>query len=168
MTFFQRILTTTDFSDASRAGVRKAAEIAVEASASVLLVHVWDPVPFAPLTTRGLDVSGQVDAEREVRRSIERALEAVRKNELGDVADVRTEMVLGTSAADAILPPRRAGRDRPHRDEHERPDRARAARDRKRDRSRHPSREVQRAQRAERPNVTESAPSARPTERRSS
>lgn len=42
------ILVATDYSDASRPAITRAAEVAAMSGAKVTLVHVYDPAPFVP------------------------------------------------------------------------------------------------------------------------
>lgn len=103
MRFTQTILVPTDFSEASELAVDAARILALQNDAKVLLVHVFDPVPLAPIATRNVSGAGQQILEADLEASIYEALERLRRERLSDVKDVRTELVLGSNAATTII-----------------------------------------------------------------
>ena len=102
MRLTQTILVPTDFSEASELAVDAARILALQNEAKVLLIHVFDPVPLAPIATRHVGAVGQQHLEADLEASIQEALERLRHEKLGDVQDVRTELVLGSSPANTI------------------------------------------------------------------
>jgi len=98
----QKILVATDFSRASELALEAAAILARQFSASVTLVHCFDPTPFAPLATRNASGADQLAVEQQVEKKIHDELERLRREKLADVADVKVALIVGASAADGI------------------------------------------------------------------
>ena len=102
MAAIRHILTTTDFSPASKPGVEMAVDLARTLGAKLTLVHVFDPAPLAPIATRGDVALDQYVSEQEVEKAIQGALADAEKEFFGDLTDANTEMVEGHDAAIAI------------------------------------------------------------------
>jgi nucleotide-binding universal stress UspA family protein len=102
MSIASHILTSTDFSKASEAGVKRAAEVAKLTGAKVTLIHVFDPSPLAPISTRGFGLSDQLVDEQELEKIIHKELVSMQDTVLSGVQDVEVQVVQGSNAADAI------------------------------------------------------------------
>jgi len=102
MTLAKHILTTTDFSTESEAGVKRAAEVAKLTGAKVTLIHVFDPTPLAPISTRGFELADQLVNEQDLEKAVHAALNSMKDAFLSDVEDAGVHVVQGSNAADAI------------------------------------------------------------------
>lgn len=98
----RHILTTTDFSDASRPGVEMAVDLARTLGARLTLAHVFDPAPLAPIATRGDVLLEQYVSEQEIEKAVDKALSEARRDLLADLPQARTELIRGHDAASAI------------------------------------------------------------------
>lgn len=102
MAEIRHILTTTDFSPASRPGIETAVDLAKTLGARLTLVHVFDPAPLAPIATRGDIAMDQYVSEQEVEKAIQGALDEAQKDMLADLPNARTTMIEGHDASAAI------------------------------------------------------------------
>lgn len=102
MQLSQTILVPTDFSEASELAIEAARILALQNEATVILVHVFDPVPLAPIATRNVTAVGQQQLEADLESSIHEALDALRREKLAEVKTVRTELLLGSNPANVI------------------------------------------------------------------
>lgn len=100
--FASRILVPTDFSETSEVAVEAAAILAKQNDAEVVLVHVHDPAPLAPVATRTVDGTKQFDIENDIEKAIYRALDELEQNKLQGVRKTHKTLLLGSNAADAI------------------------------------------------------------------
>lgn len=103
MTLASHILVATDFSDASRPALGAAVILAKQFGAKLTLAHSFDPSPLAPLATRPVSGAAQLQIEQEMERRITEELERLRKDELSEIADVETELLIGPSPADELV-----------------------------------------------------------------
>lgn len=113
---FKRILLPTDFSDPSRAAIKKAAELATHFSASLYLLHVVSPIPVIdPIAYNYLGMGAEMDTSASMnihlyqqalvesnRKLLEKLHEEIALNEqkvnhlveLGDPAKVINEVAV--------------------------------------------------------------------------
>jgi nucleotide-binding universal stress UspA family protein len=101
---FRRILVTTDFSDTSLEALPVAVEIASHFDAELLLLHVlpvdtptpWDVPPYADFGLASLPLP---EYEAQVRREVERRLEAVASKH-AQAVKIRSLLGRGDAAAE--------------------------------------------------------------------
>ena len=81
----ERIIATTDFTDVSNHAVEVCARLAAESSASVTLLHAYDPVPLGPAVTYPATIWAGDDFALQMKTEAERLLENIRQTRLPDV-----------------------------------------------------------------------------------
>ncbi len=92
----RKILCTTDFSPASRAGVEAARELAAQTGAQVILLHVVAPVPVLGAPSHTPPVTFDVPAyQREFVDGAEENIDKLAGESFGDAASVTTLVVVG-------------------------------------------------------------------------
>ncbi len=97
----QNILVATDFSDASRHGLAKAAELAREVGAKITICHVLDPSPFAALAARG-GAAEQLQHEQDIETAIHHALAELVDEFFEGVEEPKTTLIMSPNAAQGI------------------------------------------------------------------
>lgn len=105
----RNIIVGTDFSQASLEAVRVGGRLAEQTGAAVTLVHVLDRIPTVP-SAAPIGMAASVDLaavsaveDDRLRQQAERSLAECRRDDLGQVAEVHTRLVLHASAAAALL-----------------------------------------------------------------
>jgi nucleotide-binding universal stress UspA family protein len=101
MPISQSILVATDFSDAAREGLAKAAQLAKQTGAKVTVCHVLDPSPLAPYATRG-SASSQLVIEQDVEKAVHAALAEVVQSYFPGLEGTKTALIIDSNAAQGI------------------------------------------------------------------
>lgn len=96
MALSQSILVATDFSEAAKAGLVKAGELAREVGGKVTVCHVLDPSPLAPIS--GKDDSKEGDLEKAVHTALEELL----AEHFSDVDERKTALIVSPNPAEGI------------------------------------------------------------------
>lgn len=100
MEITQSILVATDFSDAAKVGLSKAAELAREVGARVTVCHVLDPSPLAPIAS---DDERVKDArEGDLEKAVHGALTELLETYFTDVEDTKTAIIVSPNPAEGI------------------------------------------------------------------
>ena len=97
----QNILVATDFSDAARHGLAKAAELAREVGAKITLCHVLDPSPFAALAARQ-GAAEELHHEQDIETAIHGALAKLVDELFEGIDDPKTALIMSPNAAQGI------------------------------------------------------------------
>lgn len=101
MAITQSILVATDFSDAARIGLEKAAELARDVGAKITVCHVFDPSPMTPGPVRG-KLEEQRQAEQDIEKAIHEALAEVVSEHFSDIEQTKTALIMSPNAAQGI------------------------------------------------------------------
>ena len=102
MTLTKNLLVATDFSKASELALEAARTLAKQNDAKVTLVHVYDPMPMAPLVGRLGEGMADIMQGSDAEQSIHDELTRLRDTKLPDIADVKCALVLSKSAAEGL------------------------------------------------------------------
>ena len=101
-TLTKNLLVSTDFSPASMLAIDAAAMLARAFGAKVTLAHVFDPAPLTPMASSQLSSAEQLEVEQGYEQRLHSALEKLRDEKLGGVADVKVALILGKSPAESL------------------------------------------------------------------
>lgn len=96
MALSQSILVATDFSDAAKVGLVKAAELVQEVGGKVTVCHVLDPSPLAPVA------AGDDSKEGDLEKAVHAALEEVLNEHFSDVSERKTALIVSPNPAEGI------------------------------------------------------------------
>ena len=102
MTRIQKIVLTTDLSDASTRAFPFAGMLAASAGAQLVLVHVIDVAPQLPPGAIALPEAEEDALRTEVRSHVERHLAQLIKDHFGATSGVRHAVLEGRDAARAV------------------------------------------------------------------
>jgi nucleotide-binding universal stress UspA family protein len=95
----KKILCTTDFSEASYAGIEAANEMALKDSAGVILVHVAAPVPVLGAPHHATPVAFDVPAyQQEFVEKTEETIQHLAKTKFEETLNVKTRVEVGYAA----------------------------------------------------------------------
>ena len=94
------ILVATDFSQASELAIEAAALLAKQNQASLTVVHVYVPLPSAPMVED--PKTGLLMADDFTRKELHGRLDELAKRKLADIPNVKLAVMASQSAADGI------------------------------------------------------------------
>lgn len=102
MESIKHIVVTTDFSKSSEEAFKAAKLLARQFDAQLTLLHVYDPSTQVPPATLPLTAQQVKAIEQETKEKLTEHLEELRERALSDVAEVRSSLLKGRSAAEVI------------------------------------------------------------------
>ncbi|APR87170.1 Universal stress protein family protein [Minicystis rosea] len=105
MSFTQKIVAPTDFSQASALAIDAAALLAKQFAAEIHLLYIYDPVLLSPLhlVPGAPSLSAPVQEPRAYEESVLRELQRVREERLQGIDKVELSVKQHTSAAEGIV-----------------------------------------------------------------